>query len=141
MSFADAQKAVENRFMDRWGSTSKIRYENQDWPDPKKDPDFVTITLIEATGTKIELRQRALTRYSGLIVLQVFVKEGKGTGRTSEYADKFGDIFRLAEFQEDNSGLIRCRVPDKLPIGTTNGWYQTNVRCTYIRDVYQERAV
>lgn len=140
MSFDDAQDAIESRFKTSWGSTSKVVYENTEWPDPKKEDEFVALTVVESVGQLIELRQQALTRYSGTIILQVFVTQGKGTGKTSALADAFGEIFRRAEFSKGSSGLIRCRIPDKLPVGTTNGWYQTNVRCAYIRDVYQSRA-
>lgn len=140
MSFDDAQDAIESRFKAAWGSTTPVAYANMEWPDPKKEDAFVRLTVVESVGDQIELRERALIRYRGTVILQVFVTQGKGTGKTSAYADAFGEIFRRAEFSKGNSGLIRSEIPDMVPIGETNGWYQTNVRCSYIRDVYKTRA-
>lgn len=140
MSFSDAQEAIESRFDQKWESQTRVIYENMEWPDPKSVEEFVRLTVAESKGEVIELRQRALSRYNGTIILQVFTIKGKGTRTTSMLADRFGDIFRRAEFSLRNSGLIRCRTPDKMPIGLMDGWYVTNVGCDYQRDVYQTRA-
>lgn len=143
MSFDAAQTLIEERFKTTWGSRSPVIYENMDWPDPEEEAHFVRLAIVEAPSSKIELRKSpALVRFSGTIFLQVFVVKGKGVGETPALGDFFASNFELACFKNDDAGLVRTRTVDKVPIGESgnSGWYQTNFRCPYIRDVFKQMA-
>lgn len=137
MSFNDTQTAIEARFKDSWNDLAPVRWENLEFNTLEYE-EYVALSSVEADGQQITTGSvNYIVRYAGQIVLQIFRKEGTGTGRTGELADAFGDIFRRAQFEFGDSGLISCQIPNKLPVGPSDGWYQTNIRVPYYRDIVQ----
>ena len=139
-NFDHERRVIEKRFAAQWGSTTKIRWENQPWSEPKADQTWVALTIVTAgEGAQIDLRDKALHRYGGSVIIQVFQKENTGTGAANILVGRAAAIFRRAEICEDDSGLIRFRTPAKTVVGANNGWYQINVSCPYFRDVHHDR--
>lgn len=137
--FADEQTAIEERFKTLWGATSPVKWENVNWSEPKAVTAWVALTIVTTEGNQIELRERALHRYGGIVIVQVFQKSNSGTKEARKLAGKVADIFRRASIQYGESGLLRFRTPAIAPQPPNNGWFQLNVNCPYIRDVYHTR--
>lgn len=134
--FDDERKVIEKRFKALWATLgkTKIKYENVSWEEPKEDKTWVALTIITADATQVGLGDNALARYGGTVIIQVFQKERTGTGDAQRLAGQAADIFRRLEICEDESGLLRFRIPSKVPVGLNNGWFQINVNCPYFRD-------
>ena len=136
--FDDERKVLEKRFKTLWPTlgNTRIRWENAPWDEPKKDLTWVAFTLVTTDGNLIGIAENALSRYGGLVIIQVFQKERTGTGLANRLAGQVADIFRRLEICEDQSGLLRFRIPSKVTVGLNNGWFQINVNCPYDRDQY-----
>jgi len=134
--FDDERKVLEERFTALWPTlgNTKIRYENAPWTEPKEDETWVAFNIVTAEGNLIGIAEEALSRYSGIVIIQVFQKERTGTGAANRLAGQAADIFRRLEICQDQSGLLRFRIPSKVTVGLNNGWFQINVNCPYIRD-------
>lgn len=138
--FDHERRLIENFFQAMMNDTEtefiKVKYENQAFTMPTTET-WAALTIVTAEGNKIDLRENALHRYGGIVIVQVFQKERTGTGAARELAGRVAEIFREQELCDDalECGLIRFRTPAVLTIGLVNGWYQMNVNCPYIRDV------
>ena len=131
MSVADERKAIESRLAAAW-ATTPIRYENVPFAAPSTP--YVALFILDGEGNQVSLGTPALRRWTGIIIVQVFVPQDTGTQIAKSYADTIGAIFDRAQFSSGNSGTIRCRVPSVKSIGITNGWNQVNVSVPFIRD-------
>lgn len=138
-TFEDERKVIEKAFASAWGATTKVRFENQAWAEPKDDKTWVALSIVTTDGVQISLQERALHRYGGTVIVQVFQKERTGTSDANKLAGKAAEVFRGRTLCEDDSGLLRFRTPSKLTVGPNNGWYQINVRCPYFRDAHHTR--
>jgi len=134
--FDDERKVLEKRFATLWPTlgNTRIRFENTPFDEPKDDLTWVAFTIVTAEGTQISLNEEALARYTGVVIIQVFQRERTGTGEALRLAGQAADIFRRLEICEDESGLLRFRIPSKVTLGVNNGWFQINVNCPYFRD-------
>jgi len=134
--FDDEREVLETRFRDLWPTlgNTKVRWENTAWVEPKEDETWVGFSIVTTEGNLIGIAEEALTRYGGLVIIQVFQKERTGTGAANRLAGQAADIFRRLEICLEQSGLIRFRIPSKVTVGLNNGWFQINVNCPYMRD-------
>jgi len=134
--FDDERKVLETRFSTLWPTlgNTKVRYENIPWTEPKTEKTWVAFTIVTAEAEQVSLGDSARSRYGGSVIIQVFQKERTGTGDALRLAGQAADIFRRLEICEDESGLIRFRIPSKVTVGINNGWFQVNVNCPYFRD-------
>lgn len=136
MSFQDERAAIESRFASAWASTTKVRYENVEFAEPKDRTAWVSFNIITGDGRQITLGDNAVHRLPGVIVIQVFTVKDGGTAQARTLADQAAAVFRQAEFSSGNSGRILCRTPSILSVGVRDGWYQLNVKIPFIRDVF-----
>jgi len=133
--YDDERAAIEAHFATQWGSTTKIRYDNINWIEPKTESAWVSITIVNQEAEIIELRNPAIYRFPGVVIVQVFVKEGLGSGLANIHADAAVEAFRHRVLEQGSSGKINFRTPYKRRIGTENGWYQVNVVAPFFRNV------
>lgn len=131
MSFEDARKAIESRLHTNW-TTTPIKFENV--PMKETADPYVAVFILEGDGEQISLGTPALRRWTGVIVLQVFVPADTGTKDAKTYADSLAALFDRAQFSTGNSGTIRCRIPSIETVGDKHGWHQINVTVPFIRD-------
>lgn len=134
MSFEDERRAIEGRFEEKWANQTKVRWENLEWNEPKEDSSWVSLTIVNVDANQIDLRETALHRFDGLIIIQVFVKKDTGTSEMRKRLDTAASIFRRAQFSKGNSGIIKCRSPFYQRVGESGGWNQTNLTVPFIRD-------
>ena len=134
--FDDERKVLEKRFELLWPTLgdTRIKWENAPWDEPEDDETWVAFSVVTTDGNLIGIAEEALVRYGGLVIIQVFQKERTGTGKANILAGQAADVYRRLEICEDESGLLRFRIPSKVTVGLNNGWFQINVNCPYIRD-------
>lgn len=131
----DARIAIEKRLADNWGTTTPIRYWSSGVPFQIPTTAYIAIQIEDFDGRQVTLGASAqLHRYTGQITIQVFVPERTGAKAADGYCDQLDGIFRRAQFQHGQSGVITCRTPSKRTVGTRDGWYQVNLVTAYQRD-------
>lgn len=133
MSGFDAERqAIETRLEANFVAIP-IKYENV--PFPETEDPYCAIFVRRGAGNQISLgNSPQLQRWTGIIVVQVFVPADTGTQAAAAYADQIAAVFNRQEFSVSGSGLIRCRVPQTDTVGVRNGWFQMNVTVPYRRD-------
>jgi hypothetical protein len=143
MSFVDAKIALEKRLKDSWTRTP-IRWPNQPFVVPEdtlhNPQPYVAFVLRNNGGEDIVLGSDSPEwRWTGVVILQIFVPENSGTAILTLYADLIKTIYLQAprDFQYQNSGIIRLYVPAVQEIGINNGWMQANVVVPFRRDAKQ----
>lgn len=130
--FADERRAIEATFSAAY-STTTVKYENVSFNKP--NTAWVALTVLSTEAKRITLGDNTqLHRFPGMIVVNIFTPEDKGTQEAREIADTISDIFRDAQFSAGSSGLITCRTPSLDSVGTRDGWYQLNVITPFHRD-------
>jgi len=133
MSFADERQAIEGRVSTNW-TTSPVQYENVPFTAPT-DNIYVSLVILPAAASQIDMADSPTHRHTGVIVMQVFVPVETGTNVARTHADGLAAIFRNAQFAAGSSGTILCRSPEINRVGVQNGLYQLNVSVPYQRDV------
>lgn len=93
--FFDEVVVIATRFQTIWNNRTPIRFENTDWTNP--DGSWVSLTVRTGLGDQIELRENALHRYPGVVIIQVFQKERTGTAECNKLAGQIADVFRRLE--------------------------------------------
>lgn len=131
MSTEDARQAIEARAAANW-TTTPIRFENV--PFQESAAPYMALFILDGDGVQISLGTPAVRRWSGVILMQIFVQPDSGTKLARTYADSLGAIFDGQQFSAGDSGTIRTGIPSIRPIGIQHGWYQVNVTIPFIRD-------
>lgn len=135
MSYKTEGDAIEQYFTTAWGATTKIKYDNVKWEEPKADDSWVSLSLTNDAADVISVNPTALYRFPGVVIVQLFRKEGKGTGPLDALADQVMTLFRHKVLALPASeGYIHFKVPYKRRVGLANGWFQVNVVAPFSRD-------
>jgi len=132
MSYADERRAIETR-LDSNFTALPIKYEGQRFQMPSSG-GFVALTIRNGSGQQISTGSPPLHRYTGTIVVDVFVPEDTGTATARMHADTIDDIFRRAQFSAGSNGTISCRTPSISTVGVESGWFRLSVNIPYQRD-------
>lgn len=131
MSFSTERSVIHKHFADNWTET-EVAYDNVEF-EPQADASWVRIVIRNGEGNQADINDTApLFRYSGVVIVQVFVPIRKGTDNALKLADAVSDIFRR---QQLNHGIV-FRTPYVTNVGQTNEWYQINVSCPFWRDEF-----
>lgn len=131
MGFQSSQAAIEVLFGDNWSYTP-ITYEGVTY-DPKEVDEYVRISVQEPGGNQGSCgTQNVLFRYRGTFQVQIFIRDGQGSGRALELADLVTPIFRSKIVNGIHYG-----VPAVVKVGPSNAWYQVNVICEFYREEFQ----
>jgi len=134
MSYDQERQDIETYFTTSWGTTTKIRWDNVKWTEPVADPSWVALTVITDEAAQISLGDNPLYRFPGMVIVQVFVKEGTGTGVANQLADQVVEAFRLRTLGVTATGFVKFQTPWKRREGIKEGWFQMNVFAPYARD-------
>lgn len=127
VDFEDAQKAIEVLFNTQWGTTTHIAFDNVDWKPEATTLKWVRLNVLTGDSITAGLHGDVnLYRSAGVIVVQVFVKEGEGVRTALLLADQAAAIFRGLQID----GII-YRAPSVERIGPSDGWYQVNVNIPF----------
>jgi len=130
----DARIAIEKRLQDNWTATT-IRFWSSSVPFAIPATAYIALQIEEFDAKQITLGDSPQThRYYGVITIQVLVPERSGPKAAAGYCDTLDDLFRRAQFSQNNSGMITCRTPQARVVGVNQGWYQVNLSIDYQRD-------
>ena len=126
MSFEALRLSIEGRMAANWTATT-VAYPNVNFTVP--DVPWVRLTVINGPGNTQGITGSTPTvRDTGLVSLQIFVKEGVGTKPATELVDLFTPIYEHTRF-----GGILCYTATVNHLGVTNGWHQTNITIPFRR--------
>ncbi len=127
VDFEDAQKSIETRFSTLWGTTTEIAYDNVEHTPGPTTISWVRLNVLTGDSIVAGLAGSVnLYRNVGVIVVQVFVKEGEGVRVALLLADTAAAIFRGTQVD----GVL-YRAPSVERIGPSDGWYQINVNIPF----------
>jgi len=70
-----------------------------------------------------------LSKGTGVLYVNVFVRKGEGTAAVRTFADQVADILRYVNL---GGSALRLRVPAVSDIGEENGWYGIQVRTPFV---------
>ncbi len=141
MTFNDIRKIIETRFKNNW-STTPVEWPNMPFDHQaqvlagKKSP-WVRLTIIDGDAENVALGGMH-QRYSGIVIIGIFVPEKTGTGTARGYADVIAAIFQNVSDQG-----VRFKVPRYEDIGPTQnksggnsggGWFQGNLTVGFVYD-------
>jgi hypothetical protein len=116
--YAGAIQAIRDRLAANW-TTTPIAYMNEGVP-VMEDPNTLQPmpwVMLEVINTSSEIRGIGtpgdiLYDYFGLIYVHVFVPQASGISLAMQYAVAIGEIFRTAEFYNEEPGhAVRTWVP------------------------------
>lgn len=126
MSFEALRESVETRMADNWSSTP-IAYGNVDYSPTSAD--WVRITVAPGIGETQGIRGATpRVRDFGVVSLQVFTAEGKGTKAGMTLVDSFLSLFEHARFD----GILTYTGSVSV-VGVREGWHQINVTIPFRR--------
>jgi hypothetical protein len=131
MGYETARQAIEGRLNSNWTSTN-IKWNNVPFIVPDDGSSWIRLHVADAYGFNDclgGLRQR----YTGIIVIELYAKEGVGTAALYGLADAAQGIFSNAVF----SG-IHCEAGYVQDLGTDEqwkGWYRLNALIPFYRHV------
>jgi len=123
--------AVLQDFKTYWDASGptpavQVAYDNIDIkPD---GAEWIQFTVGHGSGTIAALGQKFFRR-TGLIVANIYVREGQGQQRIDEIAEAL-----LAWIERFEVGGGRVRDPGYIELGSVGGWWQANVSATFEYD-------
>lgn len=140
-SYLTAQREILDRFQSQWATRHPTDCP-VDWPNKRFDPatGFTPAThtaWVRITIRTADARQASLGgtvhrwRRSGVVLVQVFIPEGKGAQPALAVAD---DVVASLQGLTLNGMALRASRIDQ-PARTQDGWYQVNVTTPFIYDV------
>jgi len=126
MSFADAHKAIRQRFSDEWGALTDVQYPNVAFKQPRETP-WVRLTVEDASASWASFGDPGnnVERNQGQVTVQIFTPSGTGEGKALELADTAKAVFR--SWSDASSGVRFLVPPYARQVGVEDKWYQVNV--------------
>lgn len=125
--FDNAQELIEQKFTTAWGATTPVGYDNVEYEPAPNVLQWVRLNVLDEAAFQTGMNGTDnLYRHPGTIIIQVFVREGKGVREAKQLADTVAAIFRGA-----NENGILYRAPSIERIGPNNGWFQVNVNIPF----------
>lgn len=125
--FEAKQTAIETMFQNAFPDT-EIAFENTPGPSPDLFSEFMRLVVQFGTSIRTQIGGGAY-RYPGLVMVQIFLKEGVGVNRGVVLADAVKSLFLDAV----NTG-INFQVPYVTKIPADKGWFQVQVSIPFYFD-------
>lgn len=141
MSLSSERASIEALFFANWNTnTTPVRVDNiaglikgnQRIMEEDSLTEWCWLSIIPGPADVADMGSSTpRVRYTGMIYVNIFVKEGTGTDRARQIADLAADVFQLQHFDG-----IRTHVANVVNTGQakTNGLYQITVKFPYVRD-------
>ena len=130
MNFGQAEAAVRKYFNAQWDKLTDIAWPDMDFDTPNET--WVRFSMKNNDGFQASFGNPGNNRFrrKGMVYVQVFQKEGKGSTDARAKADVAADIFMADEL----SGVTFYNVNAKDIGPDGNGWYQWNVSAEFRYD-------
>jgi hypothetical protein len=135
VSFVAEDKAISGRFQSAWDAGAyPAKYDGISFTQPEAAPWVALVLLSDDDPELAELGEFAETRYTGAIVVQIFVPENDGVRKAKEIADLVRPIFNRKQFFTETNGLITTYQTGLRRVGQSGGWIQFNATTLYKRE-------
>lgn len=135
-SLGTARETIYETFAAAWGTTTPIAFDNEAFNPPTDGSSWVRVVVrhdssnLEAIGGRgfggMNLYQR-----TGRLVIQVFVREDKGTEEADSLAQAARAIFEGTTLSSNairfNNGIVR-------EVGQDSPWFQVNLEVAFQYD-------
>ena len=130
MSFSDEHVQIIQRYADQIGDIP-VAYPNVDFTQPEPKTVWTRINIIDGEMNQTSIGDDLNNhRVIGLVMIQIFGEENKGTGEVLAMADAVTNIFR-----NWCGTTVRCRAASVKDIGPDGyGWYGVNVTIPFTRN-------
>jgi hypothetical protein len=135
--FDDARSAIETQLYNNITvvSTNNIEFANSRFEMPTNET-WIRISIIEGNARQASLgNYTVLKRYTGSIMVDIFIPQYNGTKEGREIADEIATIFDRKQLSYGSSGTISTRITSAKDVGAHEGWYQISCTTNYQRDV------
>lgn len=138
MSFLSQRDTINGMFQDGWKNPDNseylpVQYENK----PRPDTDH-TITWCRFTIRNAPTLDKTIggdeTRKSGVVYLEIFVRENNGVRPARAAADKFKEIFEHKRVTIAGGGDILFREVSLIPVGSDGGFSKHNAMVSFQHD-------
>jgi len=125
---------LRDRFDTQWVTGGQQRTEVA-WPNvsftPPEGEPWVRFAVRHSGGQLASIGTSPMHRYTGMVIVEVFVPTGTGDGDIDDLCDAAEAIFRDYRTQQG----LRFDSPYTLDMGETGGgWYKKDVMCPFTRD-------
>jgi len=136
-SFQEERQAIETRFNNCFdNSIVPVQYDNVSFlkhgdhvlKDSSKANEWVRLSIIGADSVMQEVGSKR-TRFTGLIVCNVFVRENTGSNRARSIADELYNVFNGVNFNG-----IQCYATTITQTPPNAGWFQMTLETEYYWD-------
>jgi len=135
MNFNAERQAIEARFSANYTSTL-IKYDNLEF-SPPANTSWVAISILNGANNLASIgttgNSSRLTRFNGIIQVDIYTPEGTGTKTSRDLADVISAIFNQVQFSAGSSGTIQTRIPDYVELGIDDGLFHAVMSVTYER--------
>jgi hypothetical protein len=135
MNFDDERRAIEARFSANYSST-QIKFDNLEF-SPPANASWVALSILNGDPITASIgttgNSSRLTRFSGIVQIDIYTPEGSGTKSSRDLADVISAIFNQVQFSAGLSGTIQCRVPSYTELGIDDGWFHAVMSVAYER--------
>lgn len=134
-TYVDIVDTIMDHFATEWGATTQIIYEESNREEIKINPNenWVRLSIIpfNSRSASSAVGDGGLNRHNGMIAIQVYVPESKGTVTHRSLVDKAVDVFDRQRFS-----VIRCGVTHVSKPAREGGWYFKTVSTPYKGDIF-----
>lgn len=137
MNYEDLRRTLERHFKAAFQTgipvAFPVQFENVTFRQPTGEPwGRFSIRLGDRSNASVGTTHK---RTVGLVYLQVFVPENRGTKPATELADRFAAAFDDRELTTDGGTMVQFRSASSETIGLTGeGWHQTNLSVPFWAD-------
>lgn len=129
MSFATAERDIEQRLIDNWPTTPIDINPNVDFTPPAADIVWVKLRVEDREVNRVNIGLTNIHRAEGAITLSLFSPLGNGTRGTLGYADALAKIYRDQQFNG-----ITCKGALVEFYGEYEGRWRTDVSVPFYWD-------
>ena len=121
------RQIVETHLKDNWTQTP-ISFENVYFEQQDGQP-FIEVIIMPDTGNQASLGEKALNRWTGSIIISVYVPLGQGSSAAFRLADDITQLFY--RFTEDG---FTAWTAHTVPSEELGQWYKVDVNIPYQYD-------
>lgn len=136
-TFTEERRAIETRFNNSFDNTLiPVQYDNVSFlkkgsaviQDSTDTDEWVRLSILGADSNQIDVGNNR-TRFTGLIIVNVFVRENTGSQSARKIADSLFGVFNGKQFEG-----IQCQATSINQTPPNNGWFQLTMETDYYWD-------
>ena len=129
MGFLAIYAEIQKRFRTSWAGTTPVEWPNELFMVPFPQSPWSRFSIPGCYSRQINIGQPAVIRLAGIIYIQIFTKQSRGT-EASALAEKVRLIFN-----NWHSDVVHCSYARVKHVGVDRqGWYQVNVAIPFRSD-------